>query len=96
MQSSGFQPCSPIQAEMEIFFHDADALWMAHVSHNYYRRRRAHNLQTSLSWYVSLFRTGVLKASLVFTSDITIIVGDEYTTIFWLDHWVGNDNLASM
>jgi len=43
-----------------------------------------------------LFWGGFLKASTTFESGIKIIDGDGCTTRFWIDHWVGNDILASL
>ena len=57
------------------FFHDACASWVAFVAHSYYRRRKAHDVQSSLPRYVSLFWRSVLKATKAFASDITIVVG---------------------
>ena len=52
-------------------------------------------MHTNLSGYVSPFWRGVLKASKAFSSVIKIEVGNDFSTRFWLDHWVGNDTLAS-
>ena len=70
MQPSDFQSCSPIQVEMEIFFHDTYALWVALVAYNYHRRWGAYDQQTSLSGHVSPFCIGVLKTSTTFAFDI--------------------------
>ena len=78
------------------FFNDTNAPWVDLVMHNYYRRRRAHNLHITLTGHVSSFWIGVLKASTDFASGTHIVVGDGYPTRFWLDHWVRNDTLASL
>ena len=74
------------------FFHDPHASWVDLVTYNYSRRRKAHDLYG----HVSPFWRGILKASTAFASGIKIDVGDGCTTRFWLDHWVGNDALASI
>jgi len=45
------------------FFNDTNASWVSFVMHNYYRRRRAHDLHICLTEHVSPFWRGVLKAS---------------------------------
>ena len=66
------------------------------IVHNYYRRKRPHDLHNNLSGHVSPFWRGALKASMTFASGIKVEVGDSCSNRFWLDYWVGHDTLAFM
>jgi len=66
------------------------------VIHNYYRRIWSHDMHNTNSRHVSTFWRGVLKASTSFESGVKVVVRDGCTIRFWLDHWVGNDTLASL
>jgi len=67
---------------------------VALILFNYYRRRKPHNLHTNFPGIFPTFG-GVLKAFKAFSSGIKIEAANDFSTRFWLDHWVGNDTLAS-
>ena len=73
-------------------FHYPHASWVAIILYNYYKRRRVHDLQSTIH---GPFQGGVLKATTTFTSGIQIEVGNGRSTRFWVNHWVSDDTIAS-